>query len=126
MLLCHATHSLVYLDNFFEGQAGHLGRAKPKKKGHAAHLLLEPPPPRHDGPTMAYPLHYKQLGNYPNGLPNKPTKSRVEPKSCSPPGLNLDMPIVVHRAVGCHIWHNIIRGHVLKALHVNHFDTWSL
>lgn len=28
-------------------------------------------------------------------------------------------------AMGCHMWHNIIVGHVLKTMHANRFDTWS-
>ena len=55
------------------------------------------PYPRPTCPTMAYPLHYKQLGNHPNGFAKQSNKIKGGARTLFYPDLNLDLPALYLR-----------------------------
>lgn len=94
MLFCHVTHSLLYLDNFFEGRVGTRVGDGPKNGPQRTSSTPRWPYPQPTGPTMAQLLHYKQLGNYPNGLPSKTNKIKGGARTLFSSNVNLDLPAI--------------------------------
>ena len=83
------------------------------------------PYPRPTGPTMAYTHNYKQLGNYPNGMPSEPTKS-CKARTMFFCGFNLDLlAVYIGLQVAIH-GKTTLHGECVKAMIANQFGTWSL